>query len=329
MSIESIKITNDVEAFAALGKAIGNEIGPETIVEFDGWPVFKLTISGKNFHGSIPTRIMPPILELQKEIHRIYSRARYNTDDTRNLKQEERDQLELVVEIKEGSTEFITELAKSLNEIVKSTNMSSQEALLLLVSIAAMMTGAFAWKDWLRSKERIHGEDVTVQLSQEETRRLELVTAAMTRHPEIAQNKAAIDGFRDDLSRRLKPEDEIKVDFQPIITGNRASEIVPALRTPSEEIRIDGEFVINKVKFPSSFGGKYRFAATRLTDGQHLMIDAHPDILSSEQIQILRDSSFSVRRVFMKVNAKKVRDAISAANLVAISWPRPGDTEES
>ncbi len=329
MSIESIKITNDVEAFAALGKAIGNEIGPETIVEFDGWPVFKLTISGKNFHGSIPTRIMPPILELQKEIHRIYSRARYNTDDTRNLKQEERDQLELVVEIKEGSTEFITELAKSLNEIVKSTNMSSQEALLLLVSIAAMMTGAFAWKDWLRSKERIHGEDVTVQLSQEETRRLELVTAAMTRHPEIAQNKAAIDGFRDDLSRRLKPEDEIKVDFQPIITGNRASEIVPALRTPSEEIRIDGEFVINEVKFPSSFGGKYRFAATRLTDGQHLMIDAHPDILSSEQIQILRDSSFSVRRVFMKVNAKKVRDAISAANLVAISWPRPGDTEES
>lgn len=327
MSIEIIKITNDVEAFAALGKAIANEIGPDTQVIFEGWPVIKLTISGENFHGSIPTRIMPPIMELQKEIYRIYTRVSYNTDDTRNLKQEERDQLELVVEIRQGSTEFLTELANSLNEIIKSTDMSSQEALILLVSIAAMMTGAFAWKDWLRTKERTHGEEVSVKLSQEETRRLELVTTAMSREPAIAENKVALDNFRDDLSRRLKPEDQIKVDFQPIISGERASEIVPAVRVPSVEIRIDGEFIINEVKFPKSFGGKYRFAATRVSDGQHMIIDAHPDVLSADQIQILKDGGFSVKLVHMQVNAKRLRDTISAASLVSINWPTDFDEE--
>lgn len=321
MTIETIRITNDIDAFEALRKAMSEEIGPNTEVVFEGWPVFKLTISGEDFHASIPTRIMPPILELQKEIYRIYTRVRYNTEDTRSLRQEERDQLELVVEIKEGSTEFIAALADALNEIIKSTDMTSQEALILLISIAAMITTAIGWKEWLRAKERAHGQETTVKLSEEETKRLELVTAAMSRQPAILENQVALDHFRDDLSRRLKPEDELKVDRQPIIDGERAAEIVPPVRAVAQDIRIDGEFIINEVKFPKSFGGKYRFSATRLVDGKQMLIDAHPDVLSEDQIQILKDGGFMVKRVVMEINAKNLRDTISSASLVSIQWP--------
>jgi len=81
--IEKLIIHNEDEAFNLLKKALSNEISDTAQITFKGWPVFNLTIEGKDFHGSIPTRIMQPILDLQKEINRIYCRARYNSDDTK------------------------------------------------------------------------------------------------------------------------------------------------------------------------------------------------------------------------------------------------------
>lgn len=321
---EEIIIRTDDEAFSALVRAMANEVGETAQVVFEDWPVLKLTISGEDFHGSIPTRIMPPILELQAAIHRIYCQAKYNSEDTRRLRQEERELLELVVTIKPGSTEFITRLADALNEIVKNSNMNGTQVLILLISISALLAGSFGWKAWIRAKEREHGQDVTVQLSQEETRRLEIVTQAMQRQPEIKKSQESIDDFRADLSKKLKPSDQIKVQSQPVITGVRAAEIVPPPRASAEEVRIDGEFTINEVKFPKVFGGTYRFSVTRVLDGKQLTVDALPGVLSDEQIQVLKDGGFGVRPVLMEINAKELRGHISSASLLSIRWPEEG-----
>lgn len=57
-------IRNEDQAWEALQSALAEEVSETTQVVFEGWPVFKLTISGADFNASIPTRIMPPILEL-------------------------------------------------------------------------------------------------------------------------------------------------------------------------------------------------------------------------------------------------------------------------
>ena len=319
--MDKIVIKTEGEAFAALQRALDDKVPIGTIVEFEGWPVFKLRISGEDFHGSIPTRIMPSILELQKEIHRVYCRSKYNTENTRVLRQDEKEMLELVVEIKTGSTEFVTELSDALNEIIKNSNMNGEQALILLVSISAMLVGGLAWKNWLAHKEREHGQDVSVQLSQEETKRLEIVSQAKAREPSIEQNHQAIETFRSNLSKKLKPEDSISVDQQEIVTGERASEIVNAPRELAQEVRIDDEFIINEVKFPKVYGGKYRFSVTRTADRKQLMVDAHTDVLSAEQISVLKDGGFGVKSVLMEINARSLRGHISAARLVSISWP--------
>lgn len=323
--IETLIIKTEDDAFSALKKALDKELNENVQVVFDGWPTFKLTISGEDFDSSIPTRIMPPILDLQREIHRIYCRAKYNTDDVRRLTQDERELLELVVTVKKGSSEFITELANSLNEIIKNSNMTGDQALILLVSISALIVANFGWKEWLRTKEREHGQDVSVRLSEQETKRLELVTEAMGQKPEIVENKKSIDQFRSDLSKKLKPADQINIDNQPIITGAHAAEVVPTPKVAAEEVRIDGEFVINEVKFPKSFGGTYRFSVTRVIDKKQILVDAQPGVLSKVQLDVLKDGGFGVRSVLMEINAKSLRGNISSANLVSIQWP---NTEE-
>lgn len=319
--IEELIIKSEEDAWNALQLALANELDETALVVFEGWPVFKLTIEGKDFKGSIPTRVMPPILELQKEIHRIYCNARYNTDDTRRLRPDERELLELVVSIKPGSTKFITDLFKALNEIVKNSNMNGKEAVVLLVSVSAIVATTLGWKDWVGFKERQHGQEVTVRLSEEETRRLQLVTDALKAKPELNKNKEFISNFQSDLSRRLKPEDQIKINEEPVITGVRAAEIVPKPRIEAQEVRIDGEFFINEVKFPKSFGGKYRFSVTRVIDSMNIMVDASSDKLTADQITILKDGGFGLKKVIMQINARELRGRISSANLVSITWP--------
>ncbi len=265
---------------------------------------------------------MPPILELQKEIHRIYCKAKYNTEDTRKLKPDEREILELIVTIKPGSTKFITKLFEALNEIIKNSNMNGKEAVILLVSVSAIIATTVGWKDWVSLKEREHGKDVTVRLSEQETKRLELVTKALSKEPELIKSKQFISEFKTDLSKKLKPTDQLKVNESSVINGVRASEIAPAPRKLAEDIRLDGEFVINEVKFPKVYGDKYRFSVTRLIDDKNVLVDVSPDKLTDEQITILKDSGFGIKKVIMEINAKELRGHISAANLVKIKWPK-------
>lgn len=319
--IEEIIIGNEDEAFSLLQKALGNEITDTTKITFKGWPIFNLTIEGKDFNSSIPTRIMPPILDLQKEIHRIYCKAKYNSEDTRKLTDEERELLELVVTIKPGSTKFFTDLFNALNEIVKNSNMNSTQVLSLLIAISFTLATSIGWKDWLSAKEREHGQDISVRLSEQETERLKLVTEVLSRTPELQQNKESISNFQSAISKRLRPSDQIKINDEPIINGARAAEIVPAPKEISKEIRLDGDYRINEVKFPTKFGGEYRFSVTRLTDEKTFMVDAAPDVLQPEHIEILKEGSFSIKYVSMQINAREHRGHITDANIVYINWP--------
>jgi hypothetical protein len=319
--IKELIISNEDEAWDTLKKALAEEIPDTTQIVFKGWPVFKLSIEGKDFKGTIPTRIMPPILDLQREIHRIYCRACYNTEDTRKLTIEEREILELVVAVKSGSSKYSAKLFKALNEIIKNSNMNGNQVVIVLVSISVLITTSIGWTDWLNLKETQHGKEISIQMSAQETARLQLVVNAMSKEPTIQKSKESISNFKSDLSKKLKEDDQISINGTPIITGAIAAEIVPKPRVVAQEKRLDGEFIINEVKFPKEFGGKYRFAVTRLSDRKSIIVDATPETLSMEQITLLKESSFKVKKVLMKINAKELRGHISNANLVSITLP--------
>lgn len=319
--IDDVLISDEKDAWEALKHAVEKEISDTAKVTFKNWPIFDITIEGKDFNGTIPTRIMPPILDLQKEIFKVYCRAKYGTEDIRKLTHGEKEILELVVSIKPGSTKFITNLFCFLNEIVKNTNMNGNQAVLLLVGVALLITSSVAWKDWLILKERQHASDTTVQLSEQETKRLEIFTRALSEDHRLRESNEATSDFKSSISRKLKPTDQLKINEESIINGARAAEIIPLPKQEAREIRIDGEFIINEVRFPSEFGGKYRLSVTRLSDDINVMVDASPDTLTSEEVSILKDSGFGVKRVIMMINAKELRGNISSANLVTIASP--------
>lgn len=64
---------------------------------------------------------------------------------------------------------------------------------IFLVTISGLIAGEIAWKDWVQLREREHQMDVSARMSEEETKRLELVTKAVQRDPEIQKTRDAID----------------------------------------------------------------------------------------------------------------------------------------
>jgi hypothetical protein len=129
------------------------------------------------------------------------------------------------------------------------------------------------------------------------------------------------------LAKKLHPEDKLKINTQPIVTGARAIQITSTPRIASEEMRIDGEFVINEVKFPKSYGEDYRFNVTRFIDNKTLTVNVSPSKISDQQLAILKDGGFGIRKVILEINAKDSRGHISGANLVSIKWPETPKSE--
>lgn len=321
--VEKLVISSEKDAFDLLAKSLKDQIPENAQIVFDGWPIFKLSIYGEDFDGTIPTRIMPPILDLQREIHRIYCREKYGSESLSHLKDYERDFLELVVEIKPGCSQFISKLFDTLNKVIQDTDMTGKEAIILMTSIAAILTGGVGWYVWVQSNERMHGQDLTVQLSQEETKRQAMLIDAISQNSNIKKASEGVNAFRASLSKKLKDTDTIKINDQPVINGARAAEIVPAPKVEAEAIRLDGDFTISEIKFPKAdeFGKPYRLTVERISDKLKLTVDASHDKLSPDQVKVIQEGGFQLKVVTLQINAKKLRGNITRPELYSIEWP--------
>ena len=63
--------------------------------------------------------------------------------------------------------------------------MSGTQILVLLVTIAGLITLRIMWKDWIEASEHKHWQDAALRLSQQETERLEMIIDAVSQQRQI------------------------------------------------------------------------------------------------------------------------------------------------
>ena len=324
--IEKKIIETEDQAYEILKSALSeaSDFDERLQISFDGWPSIKIKFEGDDFNGGLPSRMLEPLIELQKTIYRVYCRSKYDSDDLRKLTQKDKEALELVVIPTPGCTDVLIELGGLFNEIIQSSNMNGTETTIVIVAAGVLFTASVAWKNWLNNKREEHADENTVKLSQQETERLKIVSDALTANPSLNEIKQEIEQFRSDLTKKLKPNDRIFVggDNEQLLNGEEAAELSHTPREKSVETRIDGEFLITEVKFPRTLDEKYIFYVERVSDGLELKVAANRENLTMDQITILKEGGFGMRKVIMAINAKLIRDTYSHAKLYSISWPK-------
>lgn len=317
-----VVIQNEEQAWKWLKLALEDNLpasdGPY-ILKFEGWPTLDLKFNGKDFDQSVPTRLMPALLDAQKEIHRVYAMTRYGDENLRRLTAEDREKLELVVRVEDGSSEFETNLEHVLTEAFMRgvERMDSIHLLILFLGLAVTWGSVVAWKAWLRSQEARKETESRVDISKLEAEKLHVLADAMNRSSELRELSAGVDAFRNTSLHKLKPADTFSIPKTDLVVGGEhAATVTTAPRSQSVDDRLKGTFAIQGVDVSAAQG--YRVKVRAIADGTVFTVSIPDDVFTRDQLDIIKEAEWEKRLVYMEIQVKLLRGQISAASLDSV-----------
>lgn len=323
---EKLVITSEIQAWEVLEQAVSTGVSDDLILEFNGWPTFQMGVNGKDWKSTVPTRVMTPLLDVQKDINRAYANVRYGESNIRRLKDEERDELEIVVKVREGSSLYDAELWKQFSSIAEAAvgRMDGNQTVITVLGLALLVAAPVMYKSWLASRQKEKEFEHQLQMSQEETKRLEVFGAAVNRQPLLSAAQEDVQATHNRFLKVAKPGDVLAVRGQSV----RADEAVALMqpeRERAQDIVIEGIFVVLGNRTDKSEG--FRITVKRLSDQLTVNADV-PVELPHFQQQLIQDAEWKKTKVFLSINASILRESISQATVVTASAVASDDAKQ-
>lgn len=311
---DRIVITNQEQAWAVFQAAVNGEELPERfILRFEGWPNFEMKVVGKDWNSTVPTRVMAPLLEIQKDINRKYVEIAYGSANLKKLRDDDRDQLEIVVEVKKGSSDYKAPLDEQLNVLARKAleRMESRDIVIALVGVALVWGGVEISKAWIAARQQAVNAEVTVKLSQQETERLKVFERAVRQSSVLESARQDFEESQNRLLKTLKPND--KTELKGVeLSGSDAMEITHQGRARSEDTEISGVFRV--LANDASKGDDFRIKIARVSDGLAFTATV-PMELDHDQKQLIQKAEWSKGAFLIQIDltAKFLRGNISEA----------------
>lgn len=319
-----IIIRSEEEAWAALEAALDGRLQDVQHVQFDGWPQFKLDVRGHDWHSTVPTRIMPALLDVQRDLHRAYTSLRYDEANLRRLRNEERDTLEVVVKVEKGSSAFSADLWDQLTELAKVAigRMNGTEATITVLGVALAIAAPVMWKAWLHSRvkekqiaanlERERADLASrVEMSKLEQDRLALMARVLAAHPVVQAVQEDANATANQLLKASRPGDVLERGGVQL-AAHEAQALVQPERERAKELELQGVFRILGNRTDQGDG----FRITVQRDGDDESFNAHvPMALAHDQKALIQRAEWSKGRVSLWIAAERLRETIVRAEV--------------
>lgn len=317
---ERIVITNQEQAWEVFQAAVDGEKLPERfILRFEGWPNFDMKVVGRDWDSTVPTRVMVPLLEIQKDIHRKYAEVAYGSANLKKLRDEDREQLEIVVKVSKGSSDYKAPLDGQLNILATKAleQMDSAHIAITIIGIALVWGGVEIARAWVARRQKEVDAEVTIELSKQETRRLEIFERASRRVPELESARQEYEESQNRLLKTLKPNDKTELKGMSL-TGADAMEITHKERARAEDADISGVFRV--LANDASKGNDFRIKIARVADGLTLSATV-PMELDHDQKLLIQKAEWSKGAFLVSIdlNARLLRGNITEAQVFRVS----------
>lgn len=294
-------ISSEALAWKALERLVdGNEdLGR---IQFEGWPNVALRVKGERYSASLPSGLMRQVSEIQAVINRSYGRAAYKGDG-RSIKHAERDELELVYEIREGSTEIKADATGLLNRLGDAMAKPSTQKVagITLVALALIITGGVLISNISNNRKEI------------ETKRLQLLERAIEKAPEIKDATPEFQKVYRDIVSSASDADQITIGSKSI-SVKEIAEIAGSLKSAGQRVDIKGEYRVSSIR---------RFAKHCLIDvllpggdsiRARVAFDKFPDeALAAVSVAIAKNNTIT-----LSITAMRHKDGYSNGRVTAI-----------
>lgn len=114
-------------------------------IQFDGWPILYINIKGDKFHSSLTASMIAGMASMNEAFQRAYVMAKYGSSKLNSLTNEDRQALDVVFKVKEGSTESTTDWSDTANRAMTflqqtMENMSGAEKMTVLLALISALT---------------------------------------------------------------------------------------------------------------------------------------------------------------------------------------------
>jgi hypothetical protein len=214
-----------------------------------------LYLVGDKWHSSITPSLFSLFQSVQAIVNKTYAHALYGNKNKR-LTDEAKELLEIVINIYDGSSKQSADYAKILERIAKKMvgKMTGRQVVLTIVLCSLIVGGVVSYKDYVQGMRDVrltesHSNDIkellkNIQLmSNEETKRMELLTSAISKNDVVQATDKEVEKF---YKRKLKASTYAD---ESIISGisleaDVAEELLKAKGNEPEPIKINGSFEI-------------------------------------------------------------------------------------
>lgn len=140
-------------------------------IVFDGFPKLNFNVKGEHYNSTLTTFLLNGLSLLTTEIQKSYCVLRYNTSNLQRLTVEDKELIDIIFTIKEGSSEGESDNSNIVNAVLDfiingMTGMNSWHKLTVLI----MLIGALGWNvnTWLGNQDKSDEREYKAQTAQTE-----------------------------------------------------------------------------------------------------------------------------------------------------------------
>lgn len=340
--MNEIVINSESDVYELLEKLSDKSFDVTTLnnlnLDFNGWPILQVRMVGQQFNSSITAPIMKAFLELQTSLYRSFATVKYGIPNPAKLSKDEKQMLELIVKVEEGSSKYKIDLQQLFENTCKNLvdKMEPKHILIAVLSIAVLYFGDSAYKNYLDNRKEIRQLEIKDDeqkatlnhlkfVSQEETKRATIIAKLAVQNSHVQTIVALSEDAKAEFLKRGSTASVI--EYQGIeLTGDIAEELGKNARKPSIDIRLDGLYRVLNVD--SSDPTEFKVKVRNVGNGEEFTAIVQDNTLERAHIQAIQNGEWERKLVNMTINAKQRTKDNTIYNAKVIFAELPADIED-
>ncbi|WP_146161934.1 hypothetical protein [Pseudogemmobacter blasticus] len=344
----TIQIRSEDDAWEVLNGLVEGQIKIDSIdeIELGDWIKSTLYIPEQRYDSALNAYMMRGWIDAQAAIYRSYALVKHGEANGRLLTDAEKEDLELIIKVKSGSSDQEAQLMDVIKEVLIGAvdKMDPTTLAIVIVSLALIWAGQSTMRNWLnnRKEERLAESNNKTLIKALETiqtvaagdkDKQAVIQKAIEQQPVLQALKAEADDAKQSLVRHASQTDAVVNGVS--VPAGAAAALTRSSRTSSEEARKDGVYYIRKVDTTVPDG--FRVHVEEMNTVESFQASVQEVMSSLEDRQIIQDAEWNKVPVSLQINAKVKKGQVLEAIILradryeqpeTITKPRDSDADK-
>ncbi|PLX90440.1 MAG: hypothetical protein C0620_13630 [Desulfuromonas sp.] len=330
--MQSYEIASEEDAWSTLEQVLSDIEAQHPIeLTFNNWPTIDLKFKGEPFSSSLTSSTMEGLVEFQKLINRSYAQMRYggNSRATNDDKKE----LEIIYKVSEGSSDVTVDFSAAALKMAEGlvTKMSGTEMVVTILGLGIIGATAYSFNKYVEKQKQGDLTDTAKELasamaaqSQEETKRTEILANAIKSQPFLQTVQEEAEETYNKVLRGSQGATSLTIGTTELSQGD-IKNIVRTPRSKSIEVQLNGNYRVEKLDNTQESEFIFFISDESSEKGFNAKLEDKFLLRKEESKTILAEAILGRTPVYLKVNAKELRDQIVSATIVGVEKPHQDD----